>query len=52
VSWDEAAAAFVRGFEEVLGLRFERAPLSEAERHRADALVQEKYGNPVWTERT
>jgi lipoate-protein ligase A len=52
VSWDEAAAAFVRGFEEVLGLRFERAPLSETESHRAHALVQEKYGNPEWIQRT
>ena len=30
VTWHEAAAAFVRGFEEALGLRFERAPLSES----------------------
>jgi len=51
VSWNDAAAAVVRGFEEALGLRFERGPLTESETQRAYALVQEKYGNAEWTQR-
>jgi lipoate-protein ligase A len=51
VSWDEAAAAVVRGFEEVLGIRFGRGSLSDSERQRARALQDEKYGCPEWTRR-
>ena len=52
VTWQEAVAAVVRGFEEALGLRFTRSELSETEIHRAHALVQEKYGNPDWIRRS
>jgi lipoate-protein ligase A len=51
VSWNDAAAAIVRGFEEALDLRFERALLTESENRRAHALVREKYGNSEWTQR-
>ena len=51
VSWDEAAAAFGKAFETVLGLRFERCPLSESEMRRADELVREKYAHPSWMKR-
>jgi len=52
VSWNEAAEAFVHGFETALGLGFERARLSEKEVERTHALVEEKYGQLKWTERT
>lgn len=52
VSWNEAAEAFVHGFETALGLRFELAHLSEQEVERTHALVEEKYGQLKWTERT
>lgn len=51
VAWDDAARAMVRAFEAVLGIQFERGELSKKEISRADDLVREKYGNPIWTER-
>ena len=51
VSWDDAAAAIVQGFEQALGLHFEPGSLTNAENQRAQALVQEKYGNSEWTRR-
>jgi len=50
--WETAAQAFVKGFEAQLGIRFERGEMSQSESERADELVQEKYANPLWTERT
>lgn len=52
VSWEEAAEAFVKGFETQLGIRFERGGLSPSELARAEELVREKYAHPEWTERT
>ena len=51
VSWNDAAAAIVRGFEEALGVCFERGRLTETETQRAHTLVQEKYGSAEWTQR-
>jgi lipoyl(octanoyl) transferase len=51
VDWETAARAFVRSFEEQLGIQFEKGELSESERKRADELVKEKYDHPSWTER-
>jgi lipoate-protein ligase A len=51
LSWDEAAAAFVRAFETQLGLCFENGELSVSEARRAEELVREKYAHPSWTER-
>lgn len=51
VSWDTAAAAFIRAFEAQLGLRLKRGRLSESESERTDQLVKEKYDHPSWTER-
>lgn len=51
VTWDEAAQAFIRSFEAELGLRFERAELSDSERRRAGELAAEKYAHPSWLER-
>ena len=52
IIWEQAAGAFVRGFEIQLGIKFEREELSDSEAARAENLVKEKYGNPAWTERT
>ncbi len=49
VSWDEAAAAVVGGFEQALDIRFDRGSLSDSERRRARALEVEKYGCAEWT---
>lgn len=52
VSWNDAAAAFVQGFENELGIRFEQGELSPSELQRAEELVSEKYTHPLWTERS
>lgn len=52
VSWNDAAAAFVQGFENELGIRFEQGELSPSELQRAEELVSEKYTHPSWTERS
>jgi lipoyl(octanoyl) transferase len=51
VSWDQAAAAFETAFCQALDLTFEPAALSSGELQRADDLVAQKYGHPVWTDR-
>lgn len=52
VTWETAAAAFVRAFEAQLGICFERGELSRSEVERAEELVREKYDHPSWTERS
>ncbi len=51
VSWDEAARAFIDGFESELGISFERAHLSESEERRASELVAQKYDHSDWMRR-
>lgn len=51
VDWETAAQAFVGGFEAALGICFERGEMSQSELKRTEELVNEKYGNPIWTER-
>jgi lipoate-protein ligase A len=51
VPWEDAAQAFIHGFESQLGLCFERGELSDTELKRAEELVREKYDHPSWTER-
>ena len=51
VSWETAAQAFIRAFEEKLGIRFKEGELSASESKRTDELVKEKYDHPSWTER-
>jgi lipoate-protein ligase A len=51
VSWDQAAAAFVNGFENALNLRLQPGELTQKEVARAQVLVDEKYAHPRWTER-
>lgn len=50
--WETAAQAFVRGFEAQLGISFQRGEMSQSEFERAEELVNEKYANAVWTERS
>jgi lipoate-protein ligase A len=52
VKWNDAAQAFVWGFESKLELALEEGVLSESERKRADELVLEKYGRSSWTNKT
>ncbi len=49
ISWEEAAAAFQRGFENRLGITFLPAGLSAEETARAEILEREKYANERWT---
>lgn len=51
VSWSATVQAFVRAFEEQLGLCFEQGELTEFESRRAEELVREKYDHPSWMER-
>jgi lipoate-protein ligase A len=51
VTWGEACAAVVRGFELELAIRFDSSLLSPAETARATQLVRDKYACPDWTER-
>jgi lipoate-protein ligase A len=51
ISWEEAAQAFVRGFETQLGIQFERGDMSTSEIQRTEELVAEKYAHASWTER-
>jgi lipoate-protein ligase A len=45
----EAADAFEKAFQEVLGLELIPDSLSESERQRAKELVNTKYSNSTWT---
>jgi lipoate-protein ligase A len=49
VSWNEAAQAMVRAFEEVLDINFQPGTLTSNEETRAQELVRIKYANPQWT---
>ena len=51
VSWQSAADAFIAGFQETLGIEFERSKLSVKETERVQQLKNEKYGNRDWNER-
>ncbi len=51
-SFDEAARAFVLGFQSALNLSLKPGALSSAESRRAAELVAKKYANPAWTART
>lgn len=51
VSWKSAADAFIAGFQETLGIEFERSKLSVKETERVQQLNNEKYGNRDWNER-
>ncbi len=50
-SFEEAKQAFVKAFQHTLNLSLLPGGLSEKENHRAEALLNEKYAHPSWTER-
>jgi lipoyl(octanoyl) transferase len=52
ISWEEAARAFREAFSHVLNLDFVEEGLSEKEKSRANDLTRDKYGNPIWTEKS
>jgi len=49
--WDTLVQAFINSFQEKLHLDLLPAEPTSDEIARATILVQEKYGNPFWTER-
>lgn len=51
VTWDQAAAALGRGFEETLNLELLTGDLSGLENDHARRLRAEKYGTDVWNAR-
>ena len=48
-AWAELAAALETGFVDACGLDMQPGALSAGEAADAEALVQEKFGNPDWT---
>lgn len=50
-SWQQASEAFKKAFAEALNLTLIPSELSNREKERAAALVEEKYANSQWTER-
>jgi lipoate-protein ligase A len=51
ISWDAAARAFVKSFEDELDLCFEEGTLSLGEQNRSEELVRDKYDNAEWMKR-
>jgi lipoate-protein ligase A len=51
ISWDQAVEAFQSAFRSTLNLDLLPDELTPIERERAQALVQEKYNNPAWTQK-
>ena len=51
VSWNEAAKAFINGFEEKLNLSLVEDILSESEQKRTEMLICDKYNHPDWMKR-
>lgn len=52
ISWESAAGAFTTAFQQALNLALEPTGLTDAELKRAGELVEQKYANPAWTNRT
>lgn len=50
-TWEEAAAAWQAGFEQVHDICFTPGQLTPAEQARTRQLFSEKYNHPSWTER-
>lgn len=51
LTWSACAEAFITAFQETLDLEFQEASLSPDELRRAEALVEQKYAHPSWTNR-
>lgn len=52
ISWESAAAAFIRAFETCLNISLQPGELTAAEQARTEELVKIKYDHPSWTERS
>jgi lipoate-protein ligase A len=50
LTWEQCAQAFEEAFGQILNLRLHPETLSIQEQQRAEALVNEKYGNMLWTQ--
>jgi lipoate-protein ligase A len=50
-SWEQAAAAFRKAFEDTLNIQFEISALTDSELSFAEELIQSKYANSRWTDR-
>jgi lipoate-protein ligase A len=48
VPFEEVVSALAKGFEESLGLEFERSELNEEEMMVAEQVAGEKYGASDW----
>jgi lipoate-protein ligase A len=51
LSWQDAAQAFINGFQSELNLELSAADLTHGEKIRAQQLVVEKYSHPTWLQR-
>ena len=47
--WDEVAAAVEHGFGQAFDLEMARGKLSDGELRRRNVLLEERFGNPDWT---
>ena len=52
VAWDETARAIVTAFGNVFSLDLQPGDLTSAEKKRTGELVELKYGQPSWTEKS
>ncbi len=52
LAWGTAAQAFAQAFAETLNIEFSHELPVQTELDRANQLVEEKYANPDWTQRT
>lgn len=52
IAWEQAAAAFVQGFEQALHLELIPGEPTPAEIQRAGELLTEKYANKAWVARS
>ena len=50
-TWSAVAEAIEQGFARAFDLEMESGKLSVAESKRADELIDERFGNPAWTNR-
>jgi lipoyl(octanoyl) transferase len=51
ITWEQAAAAFIKAFEESLDLSLVQENLTGSELHNAERLIKERYCQTSWTNR-
>jgi lipoyl(octanoyl) transferase len=51
VTWDTAADAVIKGFQDAFGVQLVEAALSAEESEKAEVLLQDTYTNAAWTEK-